>query len=563
VHFLRRRIWPSVAHLTSLAGLKSGICILVWSALTFPVLAQEPPSPGQILQQLPKDPPSPRPAGPGADIQASPVATPTQGGLKVLLKSIVLEGNSAFSAAELQGVVQSDLNTQVDLGGLQAIANKLTEFYREKGYAFARVIIPAQAINDPADIRMEVIEGRYGKVSVKAADSLAELVNPFIRSLQPDGLIQARILERTTLMLNDLPGIRATPVIRPGTAGGTGDLEYVVRDLGRFSGDIGVDNHGGRYTGEHRLLGGFEANRMLTLGDEMQLRGMITSQTLWFASGAYSFPINASSLRARLSASRTSYEIGKELKPSQIKGTAETIGVGLSYPLVRSQPANLTLSVDLQDRRLTTEGAQSEEDKKTASLRPVSLQFDRSDSFGGGGVLFGALTRLEGDLKLGLGLDPFNTAGKYTKTNLDLYRLQKLTDTVTLYGRYSRQWANKNLDSSEDLGLGGPSSVRAYPSGEGGGDVGWLAQLELRIVAPHGFAPYLFFDAGSTKVNAKPAADVRNIERSIEGAGLGLRYSSELWSFDASVAKRTKGGPADTDKYRDDPGIWFTLTRKL
>ena len=563
MHFLRSLILASVAHLTSLAGLKSGICILVWSALTFPVSAQEPPSPGQILQQIPKDPPSPKPAGPSADIQASPVAAPTQGGLKVRLKSIVLEGNSAFSAEDLQKLVQSDLGTEVDLGGLQAVANKLTAFYREKGYAFARVIIPAQAINDPAEIRMEVIEGRYGKVSVKAADELATLVSPFIRSLQPAGLIQARILERTTLMLNDLPGIRATPVIRPGTAGGTGDLEYVVQDTGRYSGDISVDNHGGRYTGEHRVLGGFSANRVLTLGDEVQLRGMITSETLWFASGSYSLPINASSLRARFSASRTSYEIGKELKPSSIKGTAETVGVGLSYPLIRSQPANLTLSVDLQDRRLTTEGAQSEKDKKSASLRPVSLQFDRSDGFAGGGVLFGAVTRLQGDLKPGLGLDPLNTAGKYTKTNLDLYRLQRLSETFTLYGRYSRQWADKNLDSSEDLGLGGPTSVRAYPSGEGGGDVGWLAQLELRIAAPHGFAPYVFFDAGSTMVNAKPKPDTRNLKRSIEGAGLGLRYSSELWSFDAAVAKRTKGGAADTDKYRDDPGFWFTVTRKL
>ena len=56
------------------------------------------------------------------------------------------------------------------------------------------------------------------------------------------------------------------------------------------------------------------------------------------------------------------------------------------------------------------------------------------------------------------------TAGHFGKWNLDLTRLQHIDDRLALYLSYSRQWAEKNLDSSEKFSLGGPSGVRAIPS---------------------------------------------------------------------------------------------------
>jgi len=72
------------------------------------------------------------------------------------------------------------------------------------------------------------------------------------------------------------------------------------------------------------------------------------------------------------------------------------------------------------------------------------------------------------------------TAGQFSKLNVDLARIQSLSEGLDLYGRISAQWASKNLDSSQKFGLGGCNGVRAYPSGEGYGDSGALAQIELR-----------------------------------------------------------------------------------
>jgi len=131
---------------------------------------------------------------------------------------------------------------------------------------------------------------------------------------------------------------------------------------------------------------------------------------------------------------------------------------------------------------------------------------------------------------------------------------------LTLFGRISRQWASKNLDSSEGFGVGGASGVRAYPQGEASGDEGWLAQIEVRY-SLGAFSPYAFYDAGRVRINAKPeslaVAPIPN-QRAIEGAGLGVRYQQGPWNLDANLAWRTHGGLAQSDSRQRNPRMWIT-----
>jgi hemolysin activation/secretion protein len=157
------------------------------------------------------------------------------------------------------------------------------------------------------------------------------------------------------------------------------------------------------------------------------------------------------------------------------------------------------------------------------------------------------------------------TDGSFDKFNLDLARIQSLSSSLTLYGRFSAQMARKNLDSSEDFGLGGANGVRAYPSGEAYGDEGWLTQIELRYsVGP--YAPFVFYDVGDITTNAKPWQDAVANERKLAGAGFGLRYQRGPWSADVALAWRLEGGlpQADTqDKRINGPQAWMNLAYKF
>ena len=159
-----------------------------------------------------------------------------------------------------------------------------------------------------------------------------------------------------------------------------------------------------------------------------------------------------------------------------------------------------------------------------------------------------------------------NANGSFNKWNLDIARIQATpVNGLSVFGRFSGQSASKNLDSSEKFGLGGAQGVRAYPTGEGYGDSGWLAQLEGRYAMGE-FSPYAFYDAGEVRINAKtdslttqPATN----KRSIAGAGVGTRYAQGPWSVDAALAWRTHGGEADDANTRRNPRAWVTATYRF
>jgi len=286
-----------------------------------------------------------------------------------------------------------------------------------------------------------------------------------------------------------------------------------------------------------------------------------SDQDLWLGSVAYSAPLGASGLRGSLSYAHTDYEIGKELSDSNAKGRAKVKSAGLSYPWVRSQKTNLNLQATLQQKRFKDEaGGQSS--KKHSDVVPIDLQFDRRDTWGGGGISFGSVSWTNGRLKLASDApDENNTRGTFNKFNLDVVRLQALAPSWSLYARLSAQQADKNLDSSETLSIAGAAAVRAYPVGEqeASGDEGWLTQLEVRYSMGE-LAPYAFYDHGRVRVNAKSASP----NRELAGYGAGLRYQRGTWSADMALAWRSKGGtPKDVNESDSKPRVWVSAAYRF
>jgi hemolysin activation/secretion protein len=251
-------------------------------------------------------------------------------------------------------------------------------------------------------------------------------------------------------------------------------------------------------------------------------------------------------------------------------GAADVVSLGLTYPVLRSQQANVNLSASWQDKQLNDKNALAKTSTdKTSNTLPITLSFDARDAWGGGGVTYGFLTWTSGHLNLDSALATGDvqaqTAGRFDKFSLDVARIQALPwsgSNFTLFGKLSAQHAGKNLDSSEDFGLGGATGVRAYPSGEAFGDAGWLTQIELRYSAG-AYAPYLFYDAGSITTNTNQwAVTTTPNDRKLAGVGAGMRYQRASWSLDAALAWRTEGGlpQSDTQDQREQgPQVWLSL----
>lgn len=543
-------------------------CTQLAAALTLaltalPAVTQQAPDAGRLLQQ---DRPAPVLPKTDAAVQIAPPATAASlpGGAAVTLKAVRFAGNSVFSNEQLTAVLADVTGRPYDLAGLQALAQEVSEHYRAAGYPFVRAFVPEQKFADGV-LQITVVEGRYGQVSITGDVRLAPAAQGFLAALVPGSVIDAASLERTILILSDQPGLRAASIVRPGQEVGTGDLVVQVSPTPAIQGELGLDNHGNRYTGEYRARASLQWDSPFMLGDQITLRGNVSDEGQWLGNLGYSLPLGASGLRASVGYAHTRYELAKQFASLNATGTADIASVGLSYPLIRSQKTNLTLAATYQDKKLNDkQGTANTQSEKTSQVIPLALAFDRRDGLGGGGVTYGSLGFTTGLLDLDAGLvggdaTTAKTQGGFNKWNLDLARVQATPmGGLTLFGRVSMQSASKNLDSSEDFGIGGPSGVRAYPGGEGFGDEGWLAQIEVRYQLGT-LAPYAFYDAGQVKVNKNTWPNAGgNSERKLSGYGLGVRYSDKAWSVDAAVAWRDQGGKAMSDTEDRNPRLWVT-----
>ncbi len=532
------------------------------------VLAQTaPPNAGDVFRTARERAPLPPKETSGAPFSRPDEKTPagSKGGPLVEVREIRFQGNTVYSSALLRQLVQERLGQKLDLADMKSLARRVSDYYRENGYPFARAIIPVQEFQDGV-LQVTILEGRYDLVKATGEPDLVKGVRVFLEELRPGDLMESGVLERTMLIMDDIPGVAVRPSIRPGAKVGTSELETEVRMESFDGGDYGFDNSGSRYTGYGRAHVSWYRNSLLTFGDRLAAMAMVTDLSMLLGSFDYESPWGGRGLRWQVGYAHTTYELGKEYAVLGASGLAKVWTSKLSYPLLRSQVSNLSVSAGIQYKDLQDDftAAATRERKSTLSL-PVALRFDHRDNLFSGAVSYGMLSFTLGTLSVDDALAIVDDAtarkaGAYVKLNLDLARIQSLGRNFVFYSRISAQWADKNLDSSERLGIGGAEGVRAYPLGEGAGDVGLLGQVELRYEFEE-YSPYLFFDAGSNKINAQPWDVASDQRRTLSGAGLGVRYEHDRWSGNFSIAYRMQGGLPTQDVGSDHYRIYLAVSR--
>lgn len=540
--------------------------LLTTSALlctVLPALAQQAGAQRSLEENAPRalSTPSVRPL-PQAAVVTTPAPAMTGAPISVRVRGIAIGGNTAIATEQLLAAIGPYAGRSHDFAGLAALAARVSAYYQAHGYPFARAYLPRQQLTD-GELRIEVLEGRYDRVLAQGEPALAAGAQPFLSSLASGALIESKGLERATLILDDLPGIKTIPVIRPGKDVGTGDLLVEVRRDHRYAGEIGIDNLGSIYTGRARAHANLDIDSPFMLGDQVLLQALYTDKQMWFGSAAYALPVGASGLRARVGVAHSYYALADNFSALDASGTADVASASLSYPLIRTQPMNVTLSTGYEHKRLNDrQGATDSASLKHTDTIPLSAGFDVRDSLLGGAVTYGAVSVTAGRLHLDqsvLAADAASarTQGSFSKINLDLARIQGVAPKLDLYGRISAQWAGKNLDSSQKFGLGGKNGVRAYPSGEGYGDQGGFLQAEVRY-ALGAFAPFAFYDAGRVTVNHRTWTTGENARR-LGGAGAGMRYLEGRVKAEFVAAWRTSGGAPRSDTRTSQPILWVNL----
>lgn len=485
------------------------------------------------------------------------------------LNDLRLNGVKALSNEELQAITQPYIGREVTLGDLEALAQAITTRYRERGYFLAQAVVPVQTVQDGV-VEISVIEGRLGKVDVIVAPDapIAEArVRAFLAPVQPGDAVNAQSYERAMLLLSDQPGIRVGSSLQEGTQPGTTDLSVEVTAARRWVFTAEADNHGTKESGRYRIGGSARWLSPFGLGDNLDLRAMVSNDSgLVFGRAAYEAPIGASGLRAGVGLARVNYELGGQFADLDAQGTADVLDFSLNYPLIRQRQQNLFLRLGADVKDLTDElQAVGFTSKKRVHGLGLGWTWERRDEVLGGGYWASSGTLYRGKLDIRdpqtLAFDQSvggrRTEGDFTKLSFLVSRLQAVVPRHSLYLSLGGQWASKNLDASEKLALGGARAVRAYPSGEVLADEGVIGIVEWRWSYNEELTPFVFYDAARGKLARDPTPFDGVNRLSLRGYGVGVSWARPgNFAINATLAWRDGTRPAQTDGGGRNPRLY-------
>jgi hemolysin activation/secretion protein len=538
------------------------------------VAAQQIPGAGTQLQQLPPPPPQPA-AEPRIRIEeaAAPQA-PSADSVRVLVNELRVTGATRFTDAELIAVTQFKPGAELTLSDLEAMAARITAFYRQHGYFVARGYLPAQDVTSHI-VTIAIVEGTYGKVTLRNASRLSDgVAQARLDGLDRAGPIALAPLESRLLLLSDLPGVRATSTLVPGQTPGSSDLVVDIAPGPLVTGSVDADNAGNPYTGEERVGATINLNNPSGHGDLASLRLLTSGRGLRYGRLSYQVPFGARFMGG-LAYSKLDYRLGEQFEALDANGSAEIASVFGTLNLVRSRRSNLYAGLAYEDRRFQDRiDLFSAVTDRRAHVGIASLNGTHQDGIGGGGMNSFSVALSAGSLDIrtpqALVADAASarTNGSYQKLWFNLARVQRVTDVVSLRASVTGQLASKNLDPSEKMVLGGMDGARAYPQGEAFGDQGYLASLEARLLlaglsnhVPGQAHLLTFVDGGHITINKNPWNAGDN-SRTLSSAGVGL-----TWDDPGNFAVRTyyaqKLGGEDAVSAPDQSGRFWIQAIKF
>lgn len=457
---------------------------------------------------------------------------------------------------ELAKILDSYSGRSVKVSELPQLRNDITEYCRETGYTVPLTVIPAQEVKDGVlEVRIFVAVYDDVQITVNSSDIYDKTLNRYISYLKKGDVITDRRLETAINNLNDLPGVLARAILRPGSEPGATAIDIEIQKRKVWNNYIFADNGGGYYSGRYRFGFNTEINNPSRTGDKIVISGMISDEDMKNYSVRYETPIGYRGTRWGVAYSQTNYEFS----PNTVWDTlGKSRGISLygMTPIYRNKSHRLTLIYGYDHRKITDDYR-----FRDPFFRPLNFGVEKDADvwhIGLSGSRYQPNEFLQYSLIYWYGdMDTDGGAyydGHYHKLTADFLNIW-YSGRYNFRVRATGQLAGRGLDSSEQLFLGGMNGVRAYASGDGYGDSAYVATGEIRWQTD---TPELelatFIDVGAAKNLAAGTID------HLAGWGVGLRYTKKNdWYAQLDVAWKIDGRPDRSEPGDDDCRVWFQV----
>ncbi|MDR5740953.1 MULTISPECIES: ShlB/FhaC/HecB family hemolysin secretion/activation protein [unclassified Caballeronia] len=460
---------------------------------------------------------------------------------------IVARGLTPIDDAFLQGFA-ADLDRPLTFARLADIRRAVVARYREAGLPLVDVYVPEQDVTDGV-VRIAVASYRLGRVIPRGNRYFSDALLTGDMPLTAGDAIRESDVATGLALLNANPYRAVDVIYAPGEADGTTDVILQTADRFPMRVSAGYDNAGVPQLGRDRFFAGIDYGNLFGL--DQQIAYQITASNDALSGNP---DIEGRPNRARFVAHALNYSA-----PLPWHDRVELFGVyAQSTPRLPDSYGQTGISAQASiryDWRLTPfagwqQQAQFGYDFKRSNNNlefggfqvfnsnthihqfVLAYELSRTDTSG--------QTRANATVVLSPGrLDADNNEAafesarhgatpRYMYAQLSAQRDIALGGGFIASGRAMLQWTPDTLLPSEEMGLGGDSSVRGYLPYVVQGDRGWNVQTEVRTppwsMGASGVAiqPFLFVDAGRVWNRIDQPAEPNN--GSLVGIGGGFRF---------------------------------------
>lgn len=499
---------------------------------------------------------------------------------RVRVAQFEFDGNTAFSDAELAAVVASFTGREITLDELFEARSAVTQAYLDAGFVTSGAFIPPQQIQDGM-VTMTIVEGTLDDIVVRRPDDIqvprSERLNDRyitnrIRLAAGQPLNRDDLLEALRLLQLDprIQTLRAE--LAAGTRLGSSTLTVDLAEASTFDVVLELNNERSPSVGSFRQLVEVSAQNLAGNGEALTFSYARTSGSNDL-DGSLQFFLNPRNGTLTLSGGSSNSEVIED--PFEIlEIESESYFVELSYrqPLIRTLDEELAVGITASHQQnrstflpepfgpvpLTLFGADEDGEVRVTALRLFQEWTRRRDR---------EVLAMRSQFSIGVDwLDPTISDDDRPDNRFLSWRGQaqwarRMTNDTLLLVRGDLQFADNDLLTLEQFGLGGANTIRGYRQDLLLTDNGILVSAEIRL-------PIARTPSVNGLLQVVPFLDIGkgwNIEAedpdpsTLVGAGLGL-----VWQMDRLTARLQWGIPVVDVETREnnslqESGIYLSL----
>ena len=435
----------------------------------------------------------------------------------------------------------------VTLGMIEAVADVITRYYRERGFILAKAYIPKQHVRDGI-VTLTLLLGELGEVQVHENKRYSDrIIERNFDSAMGEPVTAAGIEERLYLV-NDLPGLSVRGYFEPGLQVGDTKLNINVNSEQWYDANVRLDNHGTEGSGENRVYADAMIYNPTRTGDQLQIGVLASFEPANTLYGLLRYQTNILHPRVVMSMGASSNEFtldqyDEELEGLNVSGKSRIYDITGSYKFKRSRVSNHSLDMVVNTIESESTFGSDDDIVQTDVVNNVILSYkfdvlnEQKRSLHQGGLSFTSSTLKKNEDYLEE--DVTNSVFNYDYAFLTFVDLPLIKDDSRILVRSSGQYVGAPITSAMQFGTGGPTLTRGFAVNEFYADDVVFAGVDWIFDGP-GFSkvelfgdklsnviqPYIFMDAAyGIKKAPENEPDTVDVIGEFGDVGFGLRFN--------------------------------------